>query len=135
MENSPKGNHPIAGLICILAAGFIIYMLATHPREQFSSPPVAVPVDPELQAYITKFGTKPSGRHYMSIFVEQMARDPDSVEMEECTDAEQSPKGWVIGCRFRAKNGFGGYNREMRWFIINHDRAIYVSERRPKEAK
>jgi hypothetical protein len=57
--------------------------------------------------------------------LKKIARDPDSVVVEKTSDPELLPLkknyGQMIGflVQYRAKNGFGGYERESRWLICN----------------
>jgi hypothetical protein len=57
--------------------------------------------------------------------LKKIARDPDSVVVEKTSDPELLPLkknyGQMIGflLQYRAKNGFGGYERESRCLICN----------------
>ncbi len=70
------------------------------------------------------FGKKPTqsaydGSYYaVERYLEKVARDPDSVKITNCTGVYQSDYGWLVGCTWRGKNGFGGMNADTNWFHI-----------------
>jgi hypothetical protein len=50
--------------------------------------------------------------------IKEAARDPDSVVFED-DRAEKVPGGWLVTVKFRAKNGFGGYERTARACVFD----------------
>jgi len=70
------------------------------------------------------FGKKPiqsayDGSYYaVERYLEKVARDPDSVKITNCTGIYKSDYGWLVGCTWRGKNGFGGMNVDTNWFHI-----------------
>ena len=57
-------------------------------------------------------------------YLRQVARDPESVEIEGCGEAARSEKGWIVSCVYRARNGFGGMNREAAEFVIRQRQVV-----------
>ncbi len=57
-------------------------------------------------------------------YLRAVARDPKSVDVEACTKVFEADEGWVVACDWRARNGFGGMNRESNWFVIRQMRVI-----------
>lgn len=77
---------------------------------------------------VAKFGEPPK-KSYLGIdcvveYLLATVRDPESLKFEKWSDIFYSEDGWVVLCEFRAKNGFGGYNRDAKWFIIQHGRVV-----------
>ncbi|MCD6433298.1 MAG: hypothetical protein J7L21_04580 [Sulfurimonas sp.] len=61
-------------------------------------------------------------------YIDQVAKDPDSVDFDSCTDSRFSERGWSTTCKYRANNSFGGKVLEVRTFTIRHDVVVNVSE-------
>jgi hypothetical protein len=82
-------------------------------------------------AHVAKFGEPPQKGPWGSIrcvkeYLNATARDPESLKFEKWSDIFYSEDGWLVLCEFRAKNGFGGYNREAKWFVIQYGRVVDV---------
>ncbi|MHA7835568.1 MAG: hypothetical protein ACX94A_13935 [Algiphilus sp.] len=81
---------------------------------------------------IAKFGELPSrsawSGSYLPVdrYLDQALKDPDSLEMDGCTKVYHVNDGWLVGCDYRAKNSFGGYVRESKWFTIRHHAVVSV---------
>ena len=58
----------------------------------------------------------------------QVARDPGSVKIEKVICDGKVKNGWKCRVQYRAKNGFGGYEREVMTVIMKYD----VHEKRYK---
>lgn len=50
--------------------------------------------------------------------IKERLRDPGSVVFES-DDARAVPGGWVVKVGFRAKNGFGGYNKASQACVVD----------------
>lgn len=48
-----------------------------------------------------------------------VARNPDSIEVEGCTEAAMSEDGWRILCKWSGENKFSGTDRQASWFIVS----------------
>lgn len=80
----------------------------------------------ENKARIRKLlmGEKPvksawDGTYYVvENYLERVANDPDSIDVESCTDVYTTDDGWLVGCNYRGKNAFGGMIRKANWFTI-----------------
>ena len=87
-----------------------------------------------------RFGSAPTisawdgGSIGVEMFLEEVARDPESVDVENCTQPVTTesymelaeavgetlslPDGWVTICEWAARNGFGGMNRTRNTFVL-----------------
>ncbi len=54
-------------------------------------------------------------------YLEKVAKDPDSVKIASCTNVMHTKNGWLVGCTWRGRNGFGGMNVQSNWFTIRHN--------------
>lgn len=81
---------------------------------------------------VRRFGEKPTQSawdgSYMEVqfYLEDRAKDPGSVEIHRCTEVYHSESGWLVGCDWGARNGFGGMAREYNWFTIRHERVVAI---------
>jgi hypothetical protein len=84
------------------------------------------------QAAKTKFGKPPYQNLDGSFtcvkeYLKSITRDPDSLVYEKWSDVKYNEgDGWLVMCVFRAKNGFGGYERDAKWFVIQHGSVVDV---------
>lgn len=94
----------------------------------------------QREALIAKFGEAPTrsawdGSYYaVKGYLKRVANDPDSIEIDDCTNSYYTERGWLVGCNYRGRNAFGGMIRKSNWFIIVHDEVIQmhdVSDHRP----
>lgn len=83
---------------------------------------------------VAPFGPKPKPKSWdgtyreVERFLEQNLKDPGSLKMGSCTECYHNDLGWLVGCDYRAKNSFGGYVREAKWFTIRGGQVIKVEE-------
>jgi len=81
------------------------------------------------QDRIRRFGPMPH-RYSSGVYdeVEQylphVMNDPGSLEGLECTKVYNTERGWLVGCNWRGRNGFGGMVRQANWFIIRQERVV-----------
>lgn len=81
-------------------------------------------------ARVKKFGAMPEQSGWdgsyrvVNDYLKQVAKDPDSIEIEGCTAVSYADEGWLIGCDWRAKNSFGGYVRDYNWFVVRNRQVI-----------
>ncbi len=86
------------------------------------------------QAMKQKFGEPPhqnldSSFPCVKEYLKSIVRDPDSLVFEQWSDVKHNEEdGWLVMCVFRAKNGFGGYERSAKWFVIQHGRVVDVTD-------
>jgi len=91
-------------------------------------------VKAERAARIAKFGEAPIRSawdgSYSAVerYLEKVANDPDSIKVDNCTGVSYTKKGWLVGCDYRGRNGFGGMVKQSNWFTIAHNRVIKVDE-------
>ena len=64
----------------------------------------------------------------MEKHLKRIANDPDSIEIDNCTEVYNMKSGWVVGCDYRGRNGFGGMVRKYNWFTIVHNTVIQQHE-------
>jgi len=80
------------------------------------------------------FGEKPTqsswdGSYYaVETYLKRVARDPDSVKISNCTQVYEGKEGWLVGCEWRGKNGFGGMNATVNWFTIRQNKVILMEK-------
>ncbi len=80
----------------------------------------------EREARIAKFGEAPvqsawdGSYRAVERYLESVANDPDSIEMDGCTKVYHIKEGWLVGCDYRGRNAFGGMVRQSNWFTIVH---------------
>jgi hypothetical protein len=83
---------------------------------------------------LAKFGNPPVASawdgSYLAVnrYLDRVANDPDSIEIDECTEVYKTDKGWLVGCNYRGRNAFGGMIRQSNWFTIVHDSVIQMHE-------
>lgn len=88
----------------------------------------------EREARIAKFGEPPTqsawdGSYYaVERYLKRVANDPDSIKIEGCTKVYHTKNGWLVGCDYRGRNGFGGMVRQSNWFTIVHDQVIQMQD-------
>jgi hypothetical protein len=91
-------------------------------------------IQKEKETRIEKFGEAPTASGWdgsyraVNQYLERVARDPDSIKMERCTGVYATDKGWLVGCNYRARNGFGGMNLEFNWFTIVHGHVVQMHD-------
>lgn len=88
----------------------------------------------ERKARIAKFGEAPTqsawdGSYYaVERYLQRIANDPDSIDIDGCTKVYYTESGWLVGCDYRGRNGFGGMIRQSNWFTIIHNRVIEMKD-------
>lgn len=81
----------------------------------------------EREQRIAKFGEPPKASgwdgSYLPVkqYLRRVANDPDSIEIDECTEVYHTKNGWLVGCNYRGRNAFGGMVRQSHWFTIVRD--------------
>jgi hypothetical protein len=152
MENMSFGKF-FKGLLIFVAVIAVASMLGlfgesaeeTKKKEeaarkaQFKSEFMAL--TPEMQEYWTKHGPPPkmgqemyrpnkiTGNWAVQRKLEQLAKDPDSLVIEGMDGPHKTKDGWAVRCWYRAKNSFGGYVKEAKWFVFNYGIVVAVKER------
>jgi len=62
-------------------------------------------------------------------YLRSVAKDPDSLVFERWGEIAHNDKdGWLVWCDFRGKNSFGGYTRDIKWFVIRHNKVVAVKD-------
>ncbi|SFV55743.1 hypothetical protein MNB_SV-3-137 [hydrothermal vent metagenome] len=57
-------------------------------------------------------------------YIKRTLRDPDSLTDELCSNSILTKDGWEKTCEYRAKNGFGGYVKVRKTFLIRQNHVI-----------
>ncbi|MBW2606100.1 MAG: OadG family protein [Deltaproteobacteria bacterium] len=58
-------------------------------------------------------------------YLEEVAVDPESLKFEKWGKVVYNKNdGWLVWCQYRGKNSFGGYVRNINWFIIQNNRVV-----------
>lgn len=58
-------------------------------------------------------------------------RDPDSLKIIESSQVVKTNIGYIVRCKFRAKNGFGGYNVQNMIFYLDSSGKVINCEEIP----
>lgn len=88
----------------------------------------------EREARVAKFGEAPTksswdGSYYaVERYLKRVANDPDSIDIDGCTEVYHTESGWLVGCDYRGRNAFGGMIRQSNWFTIVHDQVIQMHD-------
>lgn len=150
-----KGDEPkdhktrniiLAVVAVFLACGICGNLIEGDTTQEEVVPAPTTPVDSAATAEadsiaqaeaaeLARFGPAPTlsawdgGSRGVQRYLERVARDPESVEVENCTQPIRSdlasaatdtdlPDGWVTVCEWAARNGFGGMNRTRNTFVL-----------------
>lgn len=86
-----------------------------------------------IEKKVAPFGPRPKlsySGYYREVerYLELNLKDPDSLKMGSCTETSYNDLGWLVGCEYRARNSFGGYVHEAKWFTIRSGQVIKVEE-------
>ena len=85
-------------------------------------------------ALVEKFGPRPHASAWdgsyreVERYLEGVMNDPDSLEIDGCTGVSYTDSGWLVGCNFRGRNGFGGMVRNANWFTIRYGRVTQMHD-------
>jgi hypothetical protein len=60
-------------------------------------------------------------------YLERNLKDPDSLQFIDWSSATPVDDYWVVRCKYRAKNSFGGYVIEERLFYIQQSQVVKVT--------
>jgi len=61
-------------------------------------------------------------------YLERVANDPDSIDIEGCSKSVESKKGWIVRCEYRGKNAFGALIKKNGLFVISHGQVVSASD-------
>lgn len=62
-------------------------------------------------------------------YLKRVMNDPSSLDIDSCTPVYKVKNiGWVVGCRYRGKNVFGGVVLNQNWFIIRKNQVVDVKD-------
>jgi len=53
----------------------------------------------------------------VAAYLAKTLKDPDSFKLDKC-EVSAGPTAWIADCVFRARNSFGGVNREHWRFMM-----------------
>lgn len=110
MNKELKQNSKPKWLLYLILAGFIAYMMGRLLGNG--------PVSTEFGEYEAKNAVKQ--------YLYENLRDPDSYEAVAWSKLNSAGGNFIIDHRYRAKNGFGGYNVETKKFIIKDGKVVAV---------
>lgn len=88
----------------------------------------------ESRQRIVRFGAQPEQRPWnksyrvIEEFLESTAHDPDSIEIDACTEVFYTENGWLVGCKYRGRNSFGAKILKFNWFTIAHRKVVAMHE-------
>jgi zinc-ribbon domain len=86
-------------------------------------------------ACIAKYGAPPINSAWdgsvvcVKRYLKTIAKDPDSLKFEGWGKVTYDPNmGWLVWCKYRGKNSFGGYIRNANWFVIRHNHVVVMKD-------
>jgi hypothetical protein len=88
----------------------------------------------QTEAFVAKYGRAPirsswdGSNSRVERYLKQVLRDPNSLAMDNCSEPHASDDGWIMLCSYRAKNGFGGMNKEAKWFVFRNEEIVAYRE-------
>lgn len=91
-------------------------------------------IDSARRERLAKFGESPVASAWdgsyraVTRYLEQIANDPDSIDIDACTKVYHIKTGWLVGCDYRGKNAFGATIRISNWFTIVHGRVTKMHD-------
>lgn len=86
------------------------------------------------QERIARFGQPPQRSAWdgsyrvVTTYLREIANDPGSIDVGDCTDVYYVDRGWLVGCDYRGANAFGALIRASNWFIVRHDQVIAMED-------
>lgn len=114
----------------LLVGGCSWAVMSCSPTDSASSARDTIaqaPVDPT-------YGPKPVPVFFgdcplaVDRWLKKTLTDPDSLVYETVSSVNKGSvlqmKGWVVTVAYRARNGFGGYVREIRQFVVRDERVL-----------
>jgi len=81
-----------------------------------------------------RFGERPHQSEYdgsysaVERYLKKVMNDPDSLKMAGCTKVFRTTDGWLVGCDYRGRNGFGGLIKVFNWFTIRQDHVVQMHD-------
>lgn len=87
----------------------------------------------KLQEITRVFGKEPVRSSWDGSYTEiteyfrLYANDPDSIQIQNCTNARATKSGWKVKCDYRGKNSFGALVRKSSMFTISNGVVIDVN--------
>ncbi len=82
------------------------------------------------ESYISKHGPEPLMKEFnnsyfeVAEYLQQVAVDPDSVKINSCTNAKKTDKGWLVRCKYTAKNKRGEVGAGSNDFYISNNEVV-----------
>jgi hypothetical protein len=104
------------------------------PKKAPPPPKPKTPQEIEMEKLVAKFGRAPVASAWdgsyseVERYLERVARDPDSVEVDGCTEVKRATNGWLVGCNWRGRNGFGGMERQANWFTVRGGQVVAMHD-------
>lgn len=127
------GSLFLGMLLIALMTGPKSTSVAITPPPSPSATKLAKPSEAQLtlEKRQAKFGKRPeisawdSSYRAVKTYLSDHANDPDSIKFAGCGEVMvDESKGWLVGCKWRGTNSFGGVVTNFNWFIIKHERVI-----------
>lgn len=84
------------------------------------------------QRLLDRIGKKPVASAWdgsypvIEAYLRNLAHDPDSIDVQECSPAVDTPSGWLVRCIYRGKNAFGALIRKEQVFTIRFGEVVSV---------
>lgn len=77
----------------------------------------------QQELFVQQHGENNLNRYLIKHYLKQIARDPSSVEIINCSSmsgTQVEGKGWAMECSWRARNGFNGLSISNDMFILSN---------------
>jgi len=90
--------------------------------------------DREAKLRRDKFGDPPvqsgwdGSYNCIKKYLKMKANDPDSIKLVLCTKVYYTDSGWLVGCKYRGRNAFGGIVLNYNWFTIVNNAVIQMHD-------
>lgn len=91
-------------------------------------------VEAAHRALVARIGEMPvasawDGAYYeVERYLQKIAHDPDSIDMDACSKPLEKDVGWVVRCDYRGKNAFGALIRKSGVFVIKHGEVVDAAD-------
>ncbi|WP_446010256.1 hypothetical protein [Candidatus Electrothrix sp.] len=117
-RNSLKG---CSGCLVLVFGGFVVMVIfsmftANSPTSKNSKPSRSISNTTTERVSNSAWD---GSVYQVKAYLKRNLKDPDSFEAIEWSSVAKTDNGYMVRCKYRAKNSYGGYNIEHQIFILN----------------
>jgi hypothetical protein len=114
-----KEQQKKRGIGCLVIVAIFVALMIFANKNEPSNPAHAVVENSQWDGSVRQ----------VKDWLKEHVRDPDSLEYVEWSPLVKNGDGYTVRVKYRAKNGFGGYEVEERVFSLDQaGNVTYVSE-------